>query len=203
MGCKTAPVKKTSECTSSTSKSVSPPQLTTRPRRHRDMQADERTDKQTDRQTENETSHHYQTLDDARRENVTYCALTAASDTKRIVDQPIRRNAPPCLSSPTIRFNINSTENDYENIADAISQLTVSTGSGLASSAGDSFPGEKTGGERCPGGKRRFRYRLFGTSRSDTRSLPRRSKSSSPLRYAPSKTLPRSWIDIARQNNRQ
>lgn len=139
--------------------------------RRRDAQACQ----QTDRRTDAETAHDYCTIDDVRRETAAYYVLTTASDAKRMTHKP----AAPC--EPELS---QSSEKDYETLPDnAPGQLHTSSDndSSLVAAGGETRDGEK----KSPGGKRSFCYRLFArsistASSSEARTLPRRSKSSSP-----------------------
>ena len=163
-----------------TSKFARTPHLTTRAR------WDTETHQQTDRETDDEAGDDYYTIDDVRRETTAYCALTTASDTKRMTQKP---------AAPSELELSQSAEKDYETLPDtALGQPHASSDNDLSSTAA----GDETrdGVQKSPGGKRRFCYGLFtrstsSTSSSNTRTLPRRSKSSSPRRFVSSKTLPR------------
>ena len=98
---------------------TSPPRLTTRQRRRTEtgtqthQQTDEQTDRRTDRQTDDGTMHEYHTIDDLRREPVTY-------------------------NMPLAQFS-NHAEIEYETIPDVVHQLSLSNDSELSSAAGAVF----------------------------------------------------------------
>lgn len=153
-------------CLEMTSQMTRPPQMSTRPRRQ--------TDTQTHRQTDRQTPADYATIDDLRREVVTYCTLTKTSDTKRMTRET----------------------SDYENIEiegdGARNRPRFASDSELSSTT---WSGRRAGEKKCGSGKRRFCYKLFAKSSGDDLRQPRRSKSSSPIRDSAT-SRPSCWVEL-------